>query len=84
MIPVEVRRNGSQVEIKVTVNNGTGFVFAWNTGAEWSAMLLRDAVAVAIADRLETIRKQAYEDGWKDAKAKRARSQWFERGWWVR
>lgn len=48
---------------------------------QYQAQLLRNALELNLSRKLEEIRKEAYEQGWKDAKAKRKKQTWFS-GWW--
>ncbi len=47
----------------------------------YQAELLNRQLKDQLENKLEAIRKEAYEQGSKDAKAKRAKKTWFSR-WW--
>jgi hypothetical protein len=45
------------------------------------AAFAQNAMAVQLRDALQNIRREAYEAGWKDAKARRRKATWFSRFW---
>ena len=55
------------------------FWFSHDTGNEIFASLLYDKLSNTYHDQLEDIRKLEYESGWKDAKAKSKKRNWFYR-----
>lgn len=57
------------------------FWFQWIPGDEAYAGLLSAALQTRMVDQLERIRREAYEQGWKDAKAKTVRRKHFRMGW---
>ena len=48
---------------------------------EYQAELLLRQLDKNLSSQLERIRKEAYEQGFKDAKAKRAKQTWFSGRW---
>lgn len=82
---ISFKRDGSTVGIAVTVQvpNYDGRVYhtQWNAGGEAYAGFLSAAMNEQMREALRNIRKEAYEQGWKDAKAKRTKENWFG-GWW--
>ena len=84
---ISIERNGA--ELRVVLESGvhtgtepTRFVATYNCGAEWAAYLLRENINDRMRARLSAIRKEAYEQGWKDAKSKKgAKTAWFSQ-WW--
>lgn len=57
------------------------FNFMWECGGEAYAGLLAAAMHREMHDKLKAIRADAYEKGWKDAKAKKTKETWFG-SWW--
>ena len=46
---------------------------------EWIAKLLANNLQKSLESALEKIRREEYLKGWKDAKAKRKKEDWFSR-----
>lgn len=61
--------------------DGLIFELRWAAGSEWSARLLAHSLRSRISDLLSRIRREAYEDGWRDAKAKRRKATWWPGNW---
>lgn len=57
------------------------YLLRWNTADACYANLLGDHLRSKLNNKLRAIREEAYEQGWKDAKAKRKKKDWFS-GWW--
>lgn len=55
------------------------FTFECGSGNEAYAGLLKQHITDTVGDAVEAARRAAYEQGWNDAKAKRARCDWFKR-----
>lgn len=48
----------------------------------WIAILLYRQLEKEMCDKLEKIRRESYEEGWRDAKAKKSgKKTWFSRLW---
>lgn len=77
---LRVYRSGAEVHFALKLSTvGGDFIFALRVPEEWAAMLLVQAISKQLFDAMSAIRKNAYEQGWRDAKAKRAKEQWFSR-----
>lgn len=77
---IEITRDDQKV--KVLLHSGvlnTKYIFTWNCNDAVYAELLRDAFEKKFGDEIERVRKEEYERGFKDARAKRARASWFKR-----
>lgn len=76
-------RDNSDVIVKLDLHVPTYetrvFGFTFKCGNEVYAGLLTQAMREAVSDALMAARKQAYDQGWADAKAKRAKQTWFRR-----
>jgi hypothetical protein len=83
--PITFVRNGSVIVAVVRIKTGHVFRLEWETGTEWAACLLLEAITDALGDRVAKIREQSYNEGWAAAKAKRSKqvSHWM-RSLWVR
>jgi len=79
---IKFRREGKAVRIEIhpkIVNNE--FVHLdYNCNDEWYAVLLLNHLEERMKIELTAIRKQSYFEGWRDAKAKRAKQTWWK-GW---
>jgi len=53
----------------------------WNCNDDVYAELLKDQFNKHMEKKLESIRREAYDNGWRDAKGHKKRSDWFSR-WW--
>jgi len=72
----------SGADIKITINSGVGlFSFTHNCVHGYLSGLMRDQYERHMQEVLANIRKEAYNQGWKDAKAKTKKATWF-RPWW--
>ena len=68
-----------EVESKYPLNQS--YLFYWECGRDDFALLLRDNLHSKINGTLMEIRRKAYEEGWKDAKAKTKKETWFSGCW---
>ncbi len=51
--------------------------FRYVRGNEFDAKLMADNLQKKLKSELEQVRKEAYEQGWSDAKGKRKKEDWF-------
>lgn len=69
-------------DVKITIDSGVGnFVFTHNCVHGYLSGLMRDQYERYMQSQLEKIRREAYNQGWKDAKAKSKKATWFK-PWW--
>lgn len=81
---IEFQRDAETVRVKVesgAAGGGQVFAFLFSAGAEWAANLLISHLRERMWNRLEAIRKEAYLQGWKDAKAHAKKQTWFSSRW---
>lgn len=81
---IQVLTAGADVVLRITPGYPLGdrfFDLRWGTGSEWGAQLLWQMFDRALGARLEAIRKEAYAQGWRDAKSKKTKRTWFSSGW---
>jgi hypothetical protein len=65
------------VEVFIPFWETRTFVFDWECGSRWAAGLLATAMRDAFYTKVKAARAEAYEQGWKDAKAKKSKESWF-------
>ena len=82
---IEFVKDGLEARIKITsFFNWIGdrvYTMKWNCNDSEYASLLTKRFQDTMEEKLRTIRHEAYEAGWKDAKAKKARETWFSGAW---
>lgn len=54
------------------------FLFQYRAGSEHEAYLVREKLSYQYAKAIEIARQEAYEQGYADGRAKRARKTWFQ------
>lgn len=70
-----------EIELDVPRYERRTFIFYWDCEGPVFAGLLAGAFENALQDKLEKIRRQAYEDGVRDARAKTKKRKFFRLGW---
>lgn len=77
---IQVTRNGTKTQIQVEsgypLQSGY-YYFNYDCGNEEFARLLADHFERKLIDRIDAIRKEEYNRGYKDGRAKRAKATWF-------
>jgi len=77
---ISIGRHGTKVKITIETGMATGgdlFLY-WECSNELFAELLTTRLQRKLADRIEAIRQEEYNKGWKDAKSKKkAKQTWF-------
>ena len=69
------------IEINIPGHKTWTYNFRWTTNDEAYSQLLTNQINEDVKKNLKVIRREAYNEGWKDAKAKRKKESWFG-GWW--
>lgn len=80
---ISIERIGKTVKIRVDSGLPVAlpaYPFSFDESDENNAELLKRHMVATFAQTMQEARKLSYEAGWKDAKAKRSRSDWFS-GW---
>jgi hypothetical protein len=75
---ITIKRNEQQVII--LFEEGplmSTYTFSVNCGDEYYASLLSDHFRRKLSNRIETIRKEEYERGYKDGRGKQGKKSWF-------
>lgn len=81
---ISIFRNGKHVQIVFITDlpnkdgGKTNFNFYYDCGETEYAELLAKKMQTMFADRIESIRKQEFLDGWRHAKAKKHGKSWFK------
>ena len=68
---------GAWIGVKHPLGPDGVFWFRYEAGTKWAAHLLVQELTQRLDERMTAIRKEEYLRGWKDAKAKGAKVQWF-------
>lgn len=69
-------RNATGTFIRIEYG-GNHIDYVRSSATEFEAEVLCDAIRRAMDERIESIRRRAYEDGWKDAKTKQKKKTHF-------
>lgn len=81
---IQIYRTGSKVQIHVQhgiFHNNSGFELDINQAHEYNAELLTRALQENLNNHLVALKKKYYEEGWKNAKAKKQKRTHFWGGW---
>jgi hypothetical protein len=81
---IDISQDGAHLLVTLTGEypiSGTRFTLRWDAGSSWAANLLRYHMDKRMGEQLEALRREAYERGWKDAKAHRTKATWFSSAW---
>jgi len=77
---IRFTRDGTRVKCTVATDvpnyDSRQFYFYWETEREYAAGLLSAHLTETYENNVGEIRREAYERGWKDAKAHRAKNNW--------
>ena len=80
-----VGMKGNLVEIKVEFRSGYAGEYTWifthDTGNPAYSGLAAETLCEQFNSHMRQVRSEAYEKGWRDAKARRAKCTWFSGGW---
>lgn len=71
-------------KLKITVQSGIlnyEYIFTWNCNDDVYAELLRRQISGKMEEHLRKIREEAYLDGYRDGRGKKAKKTWFK-SWW--
>lgn len=80
---IDVVREGTKVKVAIdpSMFDGKSMCLYWDCTYDWYASLLVQKINATMSARLRSIREEAYEAGWKDAKAKKSKADWQGSGW---
>jgi len=79
---ITFERSDTELKVIVETNLGSSYWLYWKCSDKQYAMLLREHIEQKLSRKLEQIRRESYEQGWKDAKSKKvAKKTWFK-SWW--
>jgi hypothetical protein len=78
---IEFIAESKEVAVKVTTSVGWHITARFNCDSVLYAILLRKELDEKLNRELNRIREEAYQKGWRDAKAKKVKETWFS-SWW--
>ena len=78
---IKFKREGNDAVCVISLDmpfwNTRDFHFTWSTGSEVCSSLLTKHAEEALKTALRKVRETAYNQGWKDAKSKKRKEDWF-------
>lgn len=77
----DITREGSKTTIKVETSIGWSYNTSINCNDEPYEILLAQNLRNKMYEGLTQIRKEAYEQGWKDKSRKQRKEDWFAGNW---
>lgn len=82
---IDIFKDAIKVKGKFITSIGNGWSWAFTISTcqdEPYAIMLSERMQKDLSNKLESIRREAYNEGWKDAKSKKvAKRTWFK-SWW--
>lgn len=74
---VKIDRNNKELIIKLDTKVGYEVLFRRSSDHELDAILLKMRLEKLFNDRIQQIKREAYEAGWKDKSGHKAKRTWF-------
>ena len=75
---ITITQNGTKVKVTLDPNiDGRVMILNWECNGDWYAHLLARKLNETLASKVESARREAYEQGYKDGKGKKAKLNWF-------
>ena len=77
---ININKHGTTVKVSIEtglIASSSDVLLYWECGNDVFAELLTNQLRKKLADRIQAIRQEEYEQGWKDAKAKKRKRTWF-------
>lgn len=82
MITIKAKDTKVVIEVEGKYPLKLNYLFYWECNRDDYASLLAENLDKRMRQDLETIRRESYDKGWKDAKAKKtAKDTWFKSLW---
>lgn len=78
---LEFKRDGSTIEVKVNTSIGWHYTQTIRCSDEPYAILLTQNLNDHLRSELTRIRREAYEQGWKDKSRKQRKETWWKGTW---
>lgn len=79
MLSFKRKDNVVQILVEHGINHdGTHFELTINQNHEYQAELPKRQFQKHLEDKLKAVKQEAYNEGWKDAKAKRRKKIWMD------
>lgn len=77
---INIKNVGSSTVVSISIN-GYGVEFTRNDGTDFHSDLVARRATELLAGKLGRIRREAYEQGYKDGKGKKRKNE-FLSNWW--
>jgi len=75
---IKISRQQNKVTVNISLSIGWNITLLYERSGEMDAILLQNQLQSDLEKKIETIRREAYELGWKQAKSKKDRKKdWF-------
>lgn len=75
---IKISREQKDVTVNIAMSIGWNITLRYQRSSEMDAILLSNQLQADLQKKIETIRREAYELGWKQAKSKKDRKKdWF-------
>lgn len=75
---IKVSREQKDVTVNLSLSIGWNITLRYERSGEMDAILLSNQIQSDLQKKIETIRREAYELGWKQAKSKKvSKKDWF-------
>lgn len=75
---IKISRKKENVTVDISLSIGWDIELTYLRSSEMDAILLSNQIEKDLQNRIETIRREAYQLGWKQAKSKKVRKKdWF-------
>jgi hypothetical protein len=78
---INITRDGTKVRLavgtRIPTDKAYDYLFYWDCGCVEYAGLLSEAMRNQLGEVVKAARKEAYEQGFRDAKGKRRKNDWF-------
>lgn len=76
---VKITRDKNKLTIEFDTHRGWVVNFSRTSEHEIDAILLKEHIEEVFSNRIEAIRRDAYEKGWKDKSSQKTKRTWFNR-----
>ena len=75
---ITIKQDGTKVKVTLDPNiDGRVMILDWGTNDEWYAHLLCERLNKVLCEKVESARREAYEEGYTHGKGKKAKQTWF-------
>ena len=78
---IQITQEDTNVRLSIESNLGCNYIVRYNCGDVYYSRLLRDHLQAKMYNKLEAIRREAYEEGWRDKTKRKPKQTWFRGNW---